>query len=180
MTADPRISFEPVSERHYDLLRSWLDRPHWREWWGDPDTEFGYIRDMVEGRDTHGRPFIFSVDGTAAGYIQYWFLGPHQTEEWSRDNPWLMEFPSNTVGVDLSIGDAASLSKGHGSQALRSFVRMLRSMGHDTIIIDPDPQNLRAVRAYEKAGFVAVPRLRGRYDDVLIMQHALKDSGSPP
>ena len=53
-------------------------------------------------------------------------------------------------------------------------------MGHDTIIIDPDPQNLRAVRAYEKAGFVAVPRLRGRYDDVLIMQHALKDSGSPP
>jgi aminoglycoside 6'-N-acetyltransferase len=180
MTADPRISFEPVSERHYDLLRSWLDRPHWREWWGDPDTEFGYIRDMVEGRDTHGRPFIFSVDGTAAGYIQYWFLGPHQTEEWSRDNPWLMEFPSHTVGVDLSIGDGASLSKGYGSLALRAFVRLLREQGHDTIIIDPDPRNLRAVRAYENAGFVAVPRLLGRYNDVLIMQHALKDSGPPP
>ncbi|MGA7268625.1 MAG: GNAT family N-acetyltransferase, partial [Aestuariivirga sp.] len=88
MTADPRISFEPVSERHYDLLRDWLDRPHWRQWWGDPATEFGYIRDMVEGRDPHARPFIFSVDGAAAGYIQYWFLGPHQNEEWSRDNPW--------------------------------------------------------------------------------------------
>jgi aminoglycoside 6'-N-acetyltransferase len=91
-----------------------------------------------------------------------------------------MEFPSNTVGVDLSIGDEASLSKGYGSLALRAFVRMLREQGHDTIIIDPDPRNLRAVRAYERAGFVAVPRLEGRYDDVLIMQHALKDSGSPP
>ena len=64
-----------------------------------------------------------------------------------------MEFPSHTVGVDLSIGDGASLSKGYGSQALRAFVRLLREQGHDTIIIDPDPQNLRAVRAYEKAGF---------------------------
>jgi aminoglycoside 6'-N-acetyltransferase len=180
MIRDPHISFAPAGEAHYDLLRSWLEQPHWREWWGDPDTELGYIRDMVEGRDTHGRPFIFSVDGTATGYIQYWFLGPHQTEDWSRDNPWLMEFPCHTVGVDLSIGEGAALSKGYGSLALWSFVRMLRSMGHDTIIIDPDPQNLRAVRAYEKAGFVAVPRLLGRYDDVLIMQHALKESGSTP
>ena len=44
-----------------------------------------------------------------------------------------------------------------------------------TIIIDPDPANVRAVRAYEKAGFVPIPELVGRTgDDVLIMQHHLK------
>ena len=51
------------------------------------------------------------------------------------------------------------------------FVRKLREQGHDTIIIDPDPDNARAVRAYTKAGFRPVPHLHGRTGDVLIMQH---------
>jgi len=81
------------------------------------------------------------------------------------------------VGVDLSIGDEASLSKGYGSLALRAFVRMLREQGHDTIIIDPDPRNLRAVRAYEKAGFLPVGVMReywrdadGNWRDGLLME----------
>ena len=51
---------------------------------------------------------------------------------------------------------------------------MLRAQGRETIIIDPDPANLRAVRAYEKAGFRPVPALGDRTDKVLIMQHHAK------
>jgi RimJ/RimL family protein N-acetyltransferase len=52
---------------------------------------------------------------------------------------------------------------------------MLRELGHQTIVIDPDPANVRAVRAYEKAGFAPIAELEGRTgDDVLIMQHHLK------
>ena len=177
MAEMPDLRFEPVEKRHYQLLRSWLDQPHWRQWWGEPETELSHIRDMVEGRDDTCRPFLFFADGEAVGYIQYWFLGPHQTEEWTRDNPWLMEFPAHTIGVDLSIGDGSRLSRGLGSAALRAFVDLRRAEGHDQIIIDPDPRNLRAVKAYSKAGFVPVQRLLGRYDDVLIMQHEPHDNG---
>ena len=39
------------------------------------------------------------------------------------------------------------------------------------LVIDPEPGNLRAIRAYEKAGFRPVPHLLGRTGDgVLIMQ----------
>jgi RimJ/RimL family protein N-acetyltransferase len=165
-----QIGFIPVTPAHYPLLKQWLNEPHMREWWGDPDEELGFIRDMVEGRDTT-RPFLIAVDGSPVGYIQYWFIGHHQNETWIADNPWLAELPAEAVGVDLSIGYAERLSKGIGSAALSAFVARLVSDGFQTIIIDPDPANIRAVRAYEKAGFRPVPHLQGRTRDTLIMQY---------
>ena len=164
------IAFRPVRAADFPLLRRWLEAPHLREWWGDPDEELGFIRDMVEGRDTT-RPYLFALDGEPVGYIQYWFIGHHQNETWIKDHPWLAELPAETVGVDLSIGVAELLSRGIGSAALKAFIRRLRDEGHETIIIDPDPENKRAVRAYMKAGFRPMPHLVGRTGDVLIMQY---------
>lgn len=152
------------------MIHGWLHEPHIREWWGEPETELGYIVDMVEGRDST-KPFIFYVNGKPTGYIQVWFVGPHQTEEWSKENPWLMELPSHAVGVDLSIGEEQDLSKGIGSAVLRQFVGVLKAEGHTAIIIDPDPKNTRALRAYTKAGFKPVPNLAEKTQGVLIMQH---------
>ncbi len=162
---------------HLPMMRAWLERPHVREWWGNPDTELASIIEMIEDRDST-RPFIFHVDGKPLGYIQCWFIGPHQTDAWTKDNPWLKELPSNAVGVDLTIGEADMVSQGIGSAVLRAFVRKLRGEGHGTIIIDPDPKNARAVRAYEKAGFTPIARLLGRTEGVLIMQHRLNASGT--
>ena len=171
MRTDPdQIRFVPVESEHYPLLRKWLREPHVQEWWGDPEQELGYIRDMVDGRDTT-RPFLIAVDDNPVGYIQYWFVGHHQNEQWTTDNPWLLELPSETIGVDLSIGCPDKLSQGIGSTALAAFSAMLRDEGYATIIIDSDRSNERAVRAYRKAGFRPVPHLQGRTGDVLIMQH---------
>ena len=164
--------FRPMSADDLPLMRRWLEMPHVREWWGDPETELGFIRDMIEGRDTT-RPFIFSVDGRPLGYIQYWFVHDYQNATWIADHPWLAELPSDAVGVDLSIGDPGRLSEGVGSGVLRAFAEHLGRLGHRTIVIDPDPANGRAVRAYEKAGFRAIPRLLGRTGDTLIMQYEL-------
>jgi aminoglycoside 6'-N-acetyltransferase len=170
MPDTPAISFVPVAPEHLPMIHRWLHAPHIREWWGEPETELGYIVDMVEGRDST-KPYIFYVNGEPTGYIQVWFIGPHQTEEWSKENPWLMKLPSHAVGVDLSIGEESKLSKGIGSAVLRQFVGMLKAEGHTAIIIDPDPENMRAVRAYTKAGFRPVPHLEGSTQGVLIMQH---------
>ena len=165
-----KFEFRPMTQADLPLMRRWLELPHMREWWGEPETELGYVVDMIEGRDTT-RPCILCVDGEAAGYIQYWFIGHHQNATWIADYPWLAELPVDAVGVDLSIGDPARLSQGIGSAVLQRFAQHLAGKGHRTIIIDPDPANRRAVRAYEKAGFRAIPSLLGRTGDTLIMQY---------
>lgn len=171
MPIDPaRIGFRAVTLADLPLLAGWMETPHWRKWWGDPATELGYIRDMVEGRDTT-EPYLFTIDGRDAGYIQLWFVDDNRGEEILQESPWVAELPEGTVGVDLSIGDAEDLSRGIGTAALTRFVADLRRRGFERIIIDPDPENARACRAYAKAGFRPVVHLAGRTGDALIMEH---------
>lgn len=174
-TALSDLRFEPVAFGDLSMLERWLNAPHNREWWGVPAEELDYIRDMVEGRDST-RPFIFHVGGEPCGYIQYWFIGHHQNASWIEAHPWLGLLPQDAVGVDLSIGDPGKLSLGIGSSVLRCFADGLVRKGYDFIIIDPDPSNTRAVRAYEKAGFHAMPELLGRSGDTLIMKFEPSES----
>lgn len=171
MSDEPgEIGFRPVEQADYPMLAAWLARPHWRQWWGEPQTELGYIRDMVEGRDTSCAPFIFELEGVPAGYIQVWRVAPHQTPEWTRQSPWLMQLPADAVGVDLSLADGGQLGRGIGSAVLRRFCEQLAARGHATIVIDPDPADLRAVAAYRKAGFRPMPAVTAGADSALIMQ----------
>ena len=167
--------FHPMSAADLPLMRRWLEMPHVREWWGEPETELGYIRDMIEGRDTT-RPFIFSVDGEPMGYIQYWFVGDHQNATWIADHPWLAELPSTRLGSTCRSAIPASSRR---ALAQRPCARSPSAWsGKDTgrSSSTPIPNNGRAVRAYEKAGFRAIPQLLGRTGDTLIMQYELKEN----
>ncbi|WP_292898263.1 MULTISPECIES: GNAT family N-acetyltransferase [unclassified Nitratireductor] len=171
MPSDPgQIDFTPVTAEHYPLLLDWLHRPHVRRWWGEPETELEYIRDMVEGRDS-SRPFLILLDGNPIGYIQYWFVADNRGPEILVDEPWVAELPDDAVGVDLSIGEEALLSRGIGSRSVKQMVHRLVGKGYTNIVIDPERENSRAVRAYEKAGFRPIPHLEGRSGSALIMQY---------
>jgi RimJ/RimL family protein N-acetyltransferase len=169
------ITFRPVAVADLPLLADWLSRPHWQEWWGDAETELGYIRDMLEGRDTT-EPFLILLNGSPAGYIQMWHIKDARVEPWITQAPWVADLPDDAVGVDLSLADPACLSRGIGTATLVAFVARLRDAGQREIYIDPDPENLRAVRSYEKAGFRAVETLLGQTGDSLIMRHDLKET----
>jgi len=125
---------------------------------------------MLEGRDTT-RPFIFQRGGEDLGYIQAWKPEDQLFEPWLSEAPWMANLPKGSVGVDLSIGDVSHLSKGLGTKILKSFVAKLLDEGHQTITIDPDPQNKRAVKAYEKAGFRVMPEFEGKTGDYLLMKY---------
>ncbi|KZM50810.1 GNAT family N-acetyltransferase [Labrenzia sp. OB1] len=163
------VSFRPVTREDLPILADWMARPHWREWWGEPETELGYIRDMIEGRDTTC-PFIFRLEGVDKGYCQVWYVGDQQETEFVEDYPWLKWLPQDAAGVDLALAEERDLSRGLGTEVLRAFVRKLRREGHERIVIDPDPANLRAVKAYRKAGFREIGNLLGRTGDNLLME----------
>ncbi len=168
------ITFRSLGASDLPMLAEWMEQPHWREWWGDPETEIGFIRNMLDGTDST-EPYLFFLDGLPAGYIQCWHIADARVDPWLTEAPWIMDLPDDAVGVDLSLADPALLSKGIGTATLTAFVARLRASGHNFIIIDPDATNIRAVRAYEKSGFRPIESLQGRTGDCLIMRHCTKD-----
>lgn len=59
------------------------------------------------------------------------------------------------IGVDLFIGEADLVGKGHGPALIRAFLADVAfpRYGVDLCLIGPSLSNVAAIRAYEKAGF---------------------------
>ncbi len=92
--------------------------------------------------------YIVSSDGRDFGYLQCYDL-----TAW---NSGFGEQPKGTRGIDLFIGEADMIAHGHGSAMIRAFVDERLKHGAPRVVTDPDPKNLRAMRAYENAGFARV------------------------
>ncbi len=59
-----------------------------------------------------------------------------------------------SIGIDQFIGEEDYLNRGVGERAIKMFVEMItRQYRPARIILDPSPENKRAVRCYEKVGF---------------------------
>ena len=89
--------------------------------------------------------FIVGADARDFAYLQCYRLGV-----------WDDGFgpqPQGTRGLDQFIGEHDMLGRGHGAAFIREFSERLLANGTPRVVIDPDPANERAIRAYEKAGF---------------------------
>lgn len=132
------ISFRPLEESDYQFLLTWLQRPHVKKWWDDGDDTLTKVsRHYSSDPDTTFR-YIFESDGhRPIGYIQYYLE------------------PERVVGIDLFIGEPAFLNQGIGTAVVTAFVEMVCARcDPKKIVIDPEPMNTRAIRCYEKVGFV--------------------------
>jgi aminoglycoside 6'-N-acetyltransferase len=125
-------------------VRRWLRAPHVSEWWGDPDQQFALVSGDVS--DPAMEQFIVSTDDHPFAYLQC-----YDPTAWP-DNGF-GDLPSGTRGIDQFIGEQGMIERGHGSAMIKSFVDELLQAGTPRVVTDPDPENTRAVRAYEKAGF---------------------------
>jgi aminoglycoside 6'-N-acetyltransferase len=124
-------------------IRRWLEMPHVREWWNDPAEQFELVSSDLGHPDM--AQFIVAADGREFTYLQCYNL--------SAWNSGFGPQPDGTRGLDQFIGEADMIGCGHGSAFVRAFADQLLASGTPRVVTDPDPSNIRAVRAYEKAGF---------------------------
>jgi RimJ/RimL family protein N-acetyltransferase len=134
------------------LLHEWLQRPHVAEWWSptpsleEVEEEFGPL--ISEHSTT--RPYIVLFDGVPSGYIQS-YVAMGSGEGW-----WEDEQDPGVRGIDQFLAHADQLGQGLGTEMVRAFVLDLFADPTVTRIqTDPSPENARAIRCYEKAGFRA-------------------------
>lgn len=173
MTEDGIVSFREMAddEEDYKRLAGWLCNPKVREWYGADDFPSPPTVEEVKQtyavrrlREEETRPCFILIDGSPAGYIQYYPIREH----WEEDG---------VYGVDLLIGEDGVRDRGFGTRALREMTRFLfRQLHARKISIDPDYRNARAIRCYEKCGF----RPYTRAGDFLIMVLDPPESGTGP
>ena len=160
-TAEPAYDFRDAAADDLPLLGKWLAEPHIAEWWTDGvEASLAEIRAAIDSIDTE--PLIVELDGKPIAYLQSY--DPHLED----GHPY-QDQPFGTLGVDISIGPAELLGKGHGSAIIRQFADMLFEEGCPRLVIDPHPDNLRAIRAYEKAGFQAFDKRDTPFGPALLM-----------
>jgi aminoglycoside 6'-N-acetyltransferase len=102
-----------------------------------------------------GRPFAYAQD-----------YSPH---DW--DAHPFAHLPLGSRGIDQYIGEPDLLDRGHGSAFVRAHCDRLFAAGAPAIGTDPHPENGRAIRAYEKAGFKIVSQpMDTRWGRAILME----------
>jgi aminoglycoside 6'-N-acetyltransferase len=141
-----RYAFREMTADDLPMIKRWLAEPHVREWWGDPAEQYALVSGDLD--EPAMDQYIVSVEGRAFAYLQCYDL-----TAW---NSGFGEQPEGTRGIDQFIGEADMIERGHGSAMIRAFVDERLKAGAPRMVTDPDSKNLRAMRAYENAGFMPV------------------------
>ena len=146
------------------MLGKWLAQPHVRQWWGNPDQEMALICEGLESGEVEA--FVAHVDGQSVAYVQSWQPANYDEIGWG-------ELVGNeTLGIDIFIGPADAVGNGLGASIVEAFARKLQAEGAPRVIIDPDADNTRAIRAYAKAGFVAFRHWSDEEGETVLMEFA--------
>lgn len=142
MATSTDYAFRPVTTADLSLLRSWLATPEVARWWPHPDEQYADLVEHLAGDDM--TMLIVSWRDRPFAYVQH--ANAHGWGDFTRG------FPADARAIDAFIGDPGMIGRGHGSAFLRLLALDLRQR-YSALMIDPAPDNLRAIRAYEKAGF---------------------------
>lgn len=141
-------SFRPATHADLSLLRRWLLTPEVVRWWGDPVEQAALLESDLNEPLMVMR--IVSLDDRPFAYAQ-----DYDVSTWPQRQ--FAHLPAGSRAIDAFIGEPEMIGRGHGAAFLRQLAELLLKEGAPVVAIDPDAANLRARRAYARAGFVDDP-----------------------
>jgi len=133
-----RTQLRPATESDLDLLAGWFADPEFVVWWGGVPLSRETVAEKYVGRRAPGvESYLVEDEGEPIGYIQAW------TDDGGRSG-----------GIDMALVPECQ-GLGLGPDAARALAEELVARGWDPVTVDPALPNLRAIRAWEKAGFTS-------------------------
>ncbi|QHQ33769.1 GNAT family N-acetyltransferase [Algicella marina] len=133
------ISFRILEPADYPMIREWLARAHMKPWWDEELKTVAQVASAYSRNPASTWRYIAQENGCDIGYFQYW-----------RED--------GLCGVDQFLAEGDRLGQGLGTATLSAFIAYLENLGiTDPLTADPHVSNTRAIRCYEKCGFIHDP-----------------------
>ncbi len=156
-----RVHLRAGGDGDVEPLVAMFAEPSVLEWWFAQDAT--KVAARIAQTDQFG--WVIEAEGAVLGWIQ---AGEEDDEEY------------RAAWIDIAVRTSAQ-GTGVAADALRTVMSFLvEERGHHRVTIDPDVENSRAVRAYEKVGFRRVGVMRrycrrpdGSFGDGLLMEHVV-------
>jgi aminoglycoside 6'-N-acetyltransferase len=152
--------FRPFSRDDIPMIGRWVRTPEAMRWWGEPAEQLALVAGDLD--EPLMRQWIVECRGRPFAYAQ-----AYPVDAWPQ--PHFTGLPAGTVAVDTFIGVPEMIGCGHGGAFLRAFAAMLIAAGARAVAIDPDAANMRARRAYARAGFVERGEAKTDAGPVIVM-----------
>ncbi|MBK1988628.1 GNAT family N-acetyltransferase [Sphaerospermopsis aphanizomenoides BCCUSP55] len=174
------IKIRPMQDNKQDylLMTKWRSDEEVLKFYGGRDDPYNFkkviqtYKPRILGKEPL-IPCIFAYKNLDIGYLQYYALNqlpPHLREMYS------LTETEDVYGIDLFIGETEYWNQGIGTKVLSTAINYVFTQLHAVkIVIDPNVKNPRAIRCYEKCGFVKIKLLpchdlhEGKYQDCWLM-----------
>lgn len=160
------MRLRPAVSADLPLLRRWDDQPHIVA--SDPNDDWGWETELGR-RPAWREQLIAEVDGRPVGFLQI-------IDPLLEDSHYWGDVAPDQRAIDLWIGEAADLGKGHGTRMMQlALERCFADPRVWSVLIDPLASNVRAQRFYERLGFRFVARRRFGADECLVYRLSRAD-----
>lgn len=139
-----------------ELLLKWLSDPDLLEFaygedapWDRRKIDMAFMKKSEGGENVTG--CVIEQDTRPIGFIQYYRVLP-ESYKFNRQVPFAAV--QGGYGVDLFIGEPGLWGQGIGTKVVSAMTDYLFSvMDAKMVCADPQDNNIRSVRCWEKAGF---------------------------
>ncbi|MDP4145477.1 MAG: GNAT family N-acetyltransferase [Bacillota bacterium] len=158
------ISFKRLSISDLGHLHKWLNCDYVTEWyskkkWTMEEIQEKYIPYIKNEKPT--RSYLILYNNVPIGYIQTYKINDYP------DYASVVDVDENAAGLDLFIGEQKYFHKGLGKHIINKFLRNIVFSLSDveSCILGPEPQNIAAIKTYEKAGFKYIKTIQVEDED---------------
>lgn len=148
------ITWRPLAESDFPLLRVWLEQPRVARWWNHDTSPEAVRRDFgpaVRGEEPTEN-LLALLDGRPIGLVQRCCLADYP--EYLEELTPVVDVPAGAMSIDYLIGEPDQLGHGVGPRMIASMIARtwLDHPAATCIIVPVVAANRASWRALEKAG----------------------------
>lgn len=158
-----------------DLLVKWLSNPTVLQYYEGRDR--AHDEELVQKHfyeDRYGiTQCIIQYRSIDIGYLQFYVIDEEEINKYG-----YTDFSGKIYGMDQFIGEPSFWNQGIGTQLIKETVKYLKNVKEAKIVVmDPQAWNTRALKVYEKCGFIKKKYLKkheyheGQYRDCWLIEY---------